>query len=383
MSPVPLSVAAAREAATKKYLRHAGTWATGGPDALPVSIALHPPTEAAALGDIPGTARWARSWEGVEGVQWGLRRFASAGTQQVPERLVLPRAPNVAAFIGKVRQWAELERRAETLLALSGAGSPTSFGTTVAATAFTWMELETADFNRLCAVLKWLSLNPASGLYLRQLPIRGVDTKWIARHQRLVTRLHTALTGNPGLGLASAPEMIRIRFLDQRLAPGGLGDVSAPLSEIALMALEPARILVFENLQSVLAVPASPGTVVIHGSGYAVDRLAAIPWLRRRGVTYWGDLDSHGFAILNRLRAQDIKVTTVLMDIATLDAFSDLCVVEAAPATGTMVHLLPAENSVMQVLAERGHLRLEQERIAWDYALARLGISDPYPQGLG
>ena len=383
MSPAPLTLAAAREAAAKKYLRYAGTWAIGGPDALPVSIGLHPPTEAVALGDIPGTARWARSWESVEGVQWAVRRFASAGTQRVPERLVLPRAQDVAAFIGKARHWAELKRRAEALLTLSGADAPTEFGTAVAATAVAWIQLDTADFGRLHAVLLWLSRNPASGLYLRQLPIRGVDTKWIGRHQRLVTRLHAALTGSPGLGLASAPEMIRMRFLDQRLAPGGLGDVSAPLPEFSLLELEPARILVFENLQSVLAVPASPGTVVIHGSGYAVDRLAAIPWVRRRGVTYWGDLDSHGFAILNRLRAQDIEVATVLMDVKTLDEFADLCVIEPTPARGSMSHLLPAENSVMQVLAERGNLRLEQERIAWNYALAKLGISDPYPEGSG
>ncbi|GAP54313.1 conserved hypothetical protein, partial [Arthrobacter sp. Hiyo6] len=221
-------------------------------------------------------------------------------------------------------------------------------------------------------VLDWLREHPASGLYIRQLPIRGVDTKWVQKYRPLVTRLHEAATGGIGLGLADKPDLVRVRFLDASLAPGGLADLAAPVTELAAMALSPEVVYVFENLESVLAMPPLPGAVVVHGSGYAVDRLARIPWIRELGVIYWGDLDSHGFAILNRLRAQHIPVRTVLMDVATLEEFKDLWVHEPKPAVGTMQNLLPEELAVLEHLAARGNVRLEQERVDWMTVMAAL-----------
>jgi len=36
--------------------------------------------------------------------------------------------------------------------------------------------------------------------------------------------------------------------------------------------------------------------------GYAVDVLGQLPWLQEAQCIYWGDIDTHGFAILNRAR---------------------------------------------------------------------------------
>lgn len=372
MSPEPITVRAAREAATRKYQRHAGVWSVAGTATLPLSIALHPPTEARALADLPAAATWARSWKSVDGVLWGQRRFASVGTQRVPERLNLATATDVARFIGKQPHWQRLSARSRSLLALDPVGTSAGFATAVAGTSFEVATWSDADFERLHGVLQWLREHPQSGLYLRQLPIRGIDSKWIGTRRAVVTRLHTALTGNSDLGLASPPDTIRLRFLDPVLAPGGLVDITAPLVEIAALNLTPERVLVFENLQSVLAMPPCRGVVVIHGSGYAVDRLAAIPWVRAAGITYWGDLDSQGFGILNRLRAQPVSVSTVLMDLETLDAFADLCVTEPTPVSGALSHLLETELEVVKTLAARGNLRLEQERVDWAHALREL-----------
>ena len=43
--------------------------------------------------------------------------------------------------------------------------------------------------------------------------------------------------------------------------------------------------------------------ILLFGQGYALDRLGDIPWLHRCPLHYWGDIDTHGFAILDRLRA--------------------------------------------------------------------------------
>lgn len=79
-------------------------------------------------------------------------------------------------------------------------------------------------------------------------------------------------------------------------------------------------------------------------------------------------VDSHGFAILNRVRAAGIDARSVLMDRVTLNEFRDLCVDEPTPFRGDLSRLTVDEHAVFNLLRERGDVRLEQERIAWPYA---------------
>src|SRR6056297_1623737 len=47
---------------------------------------------------------------------------------------------------------------------------------------------------------------------------------------------------------------------------------------------------------------------------------ALVSWLSERRIHYWGDIDTLGFAILNRLRNHLPQAESLLMDRATLDA---------------------------------------------------------------
>ena len=58
--------------------------------------------------------------------------------------------------------------------------------------------------------------------------------------------------------------------------------------------------------------------MVIFGGGYAVGLLESLAWLADLDVVYWGDIDTHGFAILDRLRRHFPRLRSVLMDRATL-----------------------------------------------------------------
>lgn len=60
---------------------------------------------------------------------------------------------------------------------------------------------------------------------------------------------------------------------------------------------------IVENIQTALAFGEVPGAVVIMGLGYGVGMLSQMKWLQTIEVVYWGDIDTHGFAILNRARA--------------------------------------------------------------------------------
>lgn len=62
----------------------------------------------------------------------------------------------------------------------------------------------------------------------------------------------------------------------------------------------------------------------ILGGGYSIDLLRALPWIANQPLHYWGDLDTHGFAILSRLRQYFPHTRSFLMDCDTLLMHRDL-----------------------------------------------------------
>jgi len=240
-----------------------------------------------------------------------------------------------------------------------------------------------ADFERLQTLLAWLRQHPDSGRRLRELPVPGLDSKWLERNAGTVRYWLARLREDAGdadlyrlAGLRRPPVRMRLRLLDAALRGqiGGLGDVEAPIDELAALPIAPRIVLVVENLQTGLAYPDLPGTALVMGLGYAVESLAALPWIEARPVLYWGDLDTHGFAILDRLRAHLPHVRSLLMNADTLLAHRTLWTQEATPAhRSELPRLTPAEHAVYTGLLEHRwgeRLRLEQERIAWDAAMA-------------
>ncbi len=118
-----------------------------------------------------------------------------------------------------------------------------------------------------------------------------------------------------------------------------------------------------------------PGSVCFMARGYAVEAFAEIPWLRTRPCHYWGDLDTHGFAILNRLRHHLPDVRSLLMDQETLLAHQPLWQQEDKPTQTLLDRLDAAEQDVYQGLMSNrwgDRVRLEQERIQWRYAWPRI-----------
>ena len=46
-----------------------------------------------------------------------------------------------------------------------------------------------ADWDRLLATVRWIDERQLTGLYVRQVDVPGVDTKFIEGHQRVLTQL--------------------------------------------------------------------------------------------------------------------------------------------------------------------------------------------------
>lgn len=398
MAASMVSVAEARSRAVRVVERSQRDWAAAivrgeQPDAS-FEVVLRPPTERQVLADSTAAVTWAQGWRSVAAseslpLSWAERRWPSVGAQLVPERLAVAGVDAIAAFAGARtrRDWQRLAARAGAIrsrfvdggvgaVAVADAGAAgageAALGAAVRAESRALVDYDDREFATLLDVVEWLAANPSSGRRVRELPIRGIDTKWLEVRRRVVGTLYGGVTGETSLGLAESQSTVRVRFLDPSLRPGGLEDVSAPVAQLAALLISPHVVYVFENLETVLAMPPTPGAVVVHGSGYAVARLGSIPWIREAHVLYWGDLDSDGFRALHTLRTVVPKVTSVLMDEATLDRFVDLAVVEKRPAPGDVHLLTDAESRVLERLRAADGTRLEQERIPWVYALDAL-----------
>jgi hypothetical protein len=157
---------------------------------------------------------------------------------------------------------------------------------------------------------------------------------------------------------------------------GGLRDIEAPLSELAALNIRPSRLIVLENRESGVALPDMTGTVAFVGLGHAVSTLGSVPWLAGVAAVYWGDIDTHGLAILSTARATLPGIKSALMDIPTLLEFKELAVQEPSQATDVRVTELTEEERALFHGLRAGtwgnKLRLEQERLPWSGALEAL-----------
>ena len=366
--------------AGRLYERSARAWVTGAVVDARIDVPLHPPTERAAMADPESAVRWVQDWRRTADLMpvdlvWEQRQWSRVGRQGVPVRAMIDGASDIATVAGRSREWRAWRARISALrdAVLVDAVHGAELDVALRTHARTIAALDDADALVLQNVAAWLVRNPVSGLRVRQVPVRGVHTKWLERHRAVVESLVAAVTGMPGLGLIDSGERLRMLVLDPRLRPGGLRDVTAPVDQLATLRLDGLQtVLIVENLESLLALPDVEGAVAFHGGGYRAHRIAVLPWASTARVIYWGDLDTHGFAILNRVRSAGLDARSVLMDTATLEAHRDQWVSEPKPFRGELELLTTQERRTFDLLAEHGTVRLEQERIDWGYAWERL-----------
>lgn len=234
------------------------------------------------------------------------------------------------------------------------------------------------DMPGLVAAATWLK-DLGTGRYLREISVPGVDTKFTERHRSSLAGV-LGVSTTPSrflgeLGLRSKPEFVRFRPSRSLGLPLQLTELAVRADELATMPLAPASALVIENEITYLSVPVPPDGLVLWGKGFEVDRVGRLPWLRGVPLTYWGDLDTHGFAILDRLRAWLPQATSLLMDRQTFLQHRDRWGVEERPTSSALTRLTSTEHSLYRELVadtfgER--IRLEQERIDWDWVQGRL-----------
>lgn len=352
----------------------------------PLPFSTEPPTEAEVLADWTHFDRWLAQWRDVSHASSGVVRYETriwsrVGEQHVPCAWQFATPDAAAVELGQASLWLQAKQRFDSLAIWA---SDESWSLELSRHFDLLAELSDVEFERLCVVVTWLRQHPSSNLYPRQLPIPGIDSKWVESRRAVVASWLAALHGAPAIGdffattgLRAVPDRLRMRLLDKQLSAqlGGLSDIEAPAGEFIDLHPAAQRVLIVENLVTGLACEALPGTVVFMRRGYAVDALAKLPWLVELPVFYWGDIDTHGLAILSRLRAYLPQTRSLMMDESTLLAFKQLWGREEAQhAALTLPNLTDAEQLLYRALREGEYrqVRLEQERIAWDWAWRRV-----------
>lgn len=254
--------------------------------------------------------------------------------------------------------------------------------------------LELADrWDRLLAIVGWLQSHPRPGLYLRQVDLPGVDSKFIEAHRGVLGELldlalppaaiEPAANGvghfARRFGFLDKPVRIRFRLLDPALPslPGcaGLVDITLDAASFAALVFPIEHVFITENEVNFLAFPPLARAIVLFGAGYGWDALAGAAWLQRCWLHYWGDIDTHGFAILDQLRGHFPHAASLLMDRETLLAHRAHWGEEPEPAQQDLLRLTAQEATLYDDLRFdrlQPRLRLEQERVGFGWLNAQL-----------
>lgn len=250
---------------------------------------------------------------------------------------------------------------------------------------------------RLLDIICWLQDNPRPDCYLRQVSLPGIDSKFVEQHRAALTPLldlslppKSIDQGSSGLsgfarryGFRAKPVAVRFRVLDSRLAllPGQDRDISLTSGDFRELDAGESfsgivrQVFITENEINFLAFPAVENALVIFGAGYGFDAIRDVPWLDCCEIFYWGDIDTHGFAILDQLRQSYPQVRSFLMNEATLLAHRAHWGNEGSSESRCLQRLNPQEHRLYQDLQENRfgeRLRLEQERIDYNFLLAHL-----------
>ncbi len=357
---------------------------TGGESLFPRRLTLKSPDSRELSERFPEVRDWIGQLSAAEGpyrIEWRSVNHRVLGNNEVPAAIWIDQLSDALGLIDKHRvadQFAMLveltrDKQPELLPWL---------------TKRSMRALELVeDWPRLLEIIGWLQKHPRPAIYLRQINLPGVHTKLIEGHRGVLAELldlvlpedsiDEAHTGIGGFcrryGFLDKPLRVRFRMLDSnvRLLPVVADqDITLTQSAFASLDLPVSKVFITENEINFLAFPDVSDAVVVFGAGYGFDNLAAATWLHKKEIYYWGDIDTHGFAILNQLRRFLPHAVSFLMDQRTILAHRPLWGVEVQPETGTLMRLNSEESALYDQLRQNHwgeHVRLEQERIGFDF----------------
>jgi hypothetical protein len=354
---------------------------------LPIQLPIRGPNARELAADFGAVASWVNAWAPARQRPWRVENLPvggrHAGVNELPARVWIDEPTVLWEILGVggvvndfLRRLATARLRTPRLVDWMVGHSPR-----VIALGGEW--------EPIVATVEWIDRVGRPGLYLRQLDVPGVDTKFVERHRAVLAELLDLQLGAERIdisygrsefearyGFARKPQYIRFRPAGADPRFGGLAEVALRASDFITAEPVGHRVVIIENDVSYLAVPLPDDAITIFGSGYALSTLGSASWLADREIDYWGDIDTHGFVILNLLRRYWPATRSVLMDEQTLLAHRGQWVREPTPTAADLAELRDQEAWLYRQLVEDAYgpsIRLEQERIRFSLVAQALG----------
>ena len=349
-------------------------------DLFPLRLSLRGPTSSDLSERFDEVRTWAAGLQQSPGCRLVMRevRHRVIGQNSLPGEAWVDTPDDALRLVGKARD----ARAFQALLAITLRQQPTLLH---------WLQrqplraLALAElWSQLLDVVAWLQAHPRPDIYLRQVDLPGVHSKFIESQRGVLSELldltlpadaiDTMASGAAQFarryGFRDKPLRVRLRFLDPEHSAWVSGaDADYTISQQAFARLAPdvRHVFITENEINFLAFPPAAGSLVVFGAGYGFEAIARAAWLQQCGLHYWGDIDTHGFAILDQLRARFPHAQSFLMDHDTLLVHQAQWTLEPQPTQRDLPRLNEAERRVYDDLRWRRlrdePLRLEQERI--------------------
>jgi hypothetical protein len=353
-----------------------------GESSFPLRLRLKGPDSSALSERFEAVRSWAAELSAMRNirVEWRELRHRVQGAQTLPHNVWIDTLDEAWLLVGKRR---EAERFIQ-ILAQTRAQLPSLLPWLA---RYPLRAVEAFEFwPHLLAVTRWLLEHPRPGIYLRQVDIPGAHSKFIEAHRGTLRELFDLALAPESIrqeltdigqfaaryGFLDKPLRLRFRALDSRLQllPGtSMADISLDAENFASLRIPVKRVFITENETNFLALPAVDGAIAIFGAGYGWDALSRAAWLDDCVIHYWGDIDTHGFAILDQLRAHFAHVQSFLMDRATLLAHEAQWGREDDQVRHALPRLTAEEQALFADLRDnriRQNLRLEQERVGYN-----------------
>jgi len=225
-------------------------------------------------------------------------------------------------------------------------------------------------WEKVLEVKNFFKQNPGPGIYIRELPVRGVDSKFIQNHKKVIDKiLMQVCEYDKNVKTLSNYGFERKYFLKYpkpriRIKNKEWDDIEINVED--LKKFKEKKLFIIENLQTYLAFPVIEGYMTVFGGGFKAGVLKGLDY----EAIYWGDIDTAGFAILSMVRSF-IKTESFLMDLNTFKNFEDLAVDDIKKEYGRLN--LTAEEFKCYNFIKAENKRLEQERIPFWYVKEKLG----------
>jgi hypothetical protein len=357
-------------------------------DVFPLRIPVKYPSASQLGEDYAAVREWVQSFQQAEKthdftVEWREINHRQLGRNEIPNAVCFVTLEHAVDWIKKTKELERFKKLARALLS-------DFTGLKGWLLKYPHKVLEYGcDWPRLLRTLDWMVAHPRPNLYLRQISLAGIDTKFIEQHKKLLAEWldillkpcdisleYTGVTGfEQRYGFIAKPAPIRFRILDKNLFLQGLSDLTVTNDEFCQLDLDVDTVFVTENDINGLTFPEFKRAIVIFGRGYGSGDRVQADWLKDKAIWYWGDIDTHGFSILSQFRSYFPQTQSLLMNRETLLAHQAHWVTENSPTLYDLPNLTAEEAALFDELRNNriGQLiRLEQEYIIFDVLVQAL-----------